>query len=67
MGFLAALAADLVKWGIEKLSAWAVKTWHMLSRRKEIQKQSEDSVKPLKDATTGDEIDKATDSTLGGL
>jgi hypothetical protein len=67
MSFLAALVADLVKWGLGKLFDLVSVAVKRMQRRSEVQKQAEDSVKPLKDAKSAEEIDRATDSTLGGL
>lgn len=52
-------------WG--KLVAWLSGIAARFKRQKEIEKEAEESVKPLKDAKTADEIDKATDSALDGF
>lgn len=67
MAFLAGLAADLVEWLLTKVWVAASALAEKLEKRSANKDAAQASVQPLKGAKTGDEIDKATDSTLGGL
>lgn len=53
----------ILEWITAKIASFVAK----LRRTKEVKKQSEESVIPLKEAKTADEIDSATDSTLSGF
>jgi len=67
MGFLAGLVADLAEWAITKGVTFLSALWSKLSNRTKVIDAAQASVQPLKDAKTGDAVDKATDSTLSGL
>lgn len=67
MTFLASLLAQIVEWLLSKGAAAITALISKLVKRKQIIDESQESVQPLKDATTGEQIDKATDSTLSGL
>lgn len=67
MTFLAALAANLVKWLLEKVGSFFFSLYQKLARRKQIESDAKASVQPLKDAKTPEEVDSATNSTLGGI
>lgn len=66
MTFLATLCAQLAEWLLSKGWTALSDLFAKLARRSEIQKEADTSVQPLKDAKTGDAVDKATDSTLNG-
>ncbi len=66
MAFLAGLAASLIEWLLQKGFVEVVQLEQMLAKRREIQTSATQSVQPLKNATTGDAIDKATSSALDG-
>lgn len=64
IGWIAQFVLDYV---FKKLWAWitnAIRTW---LRRKQIDKESKQSVEPLKKAQTAEEIDRATDDALDGF
>ena len=67
MNFLAAICTQLIQWALQKVGALIAAAYAKFKRREQIEKEADASVKPLKDAKTKDEIDKATDSTLGGF
>lgn len=50
-----------------KLAEWAAAYFQRLKRHKEIDREAEKSTQPLKEAKSGAEIDKATDSALDGF
>ena len=50
-----------------KLVAWVSGVAARLKRQKEVEKESQDSVQPLKDAKTADEIDQAARKSLDGF
>lgn len=64
MNFLATLGAKIVEFLLTKVWAWVSDVVSKIMRRKKIDEESADSVKPLKEAKTGAEIDKAADSAL---
>lgn len=64
MNFLAALGSKILEWFITKVWSWISDAVSKILRRKKIDEESADSVKPLKEAKTGAEIDKAADSAL---
>lgn len=64
MDLIAAVFAKIGEWLLSKLSAFVAAAIQTAIRRKKIDDASGDSVQPLKDAKTGDEIDKASDSAL---
>lgn len=67
MTFLAGLAAQLLEWLLTKLGGAIVSLWQKLAKRSAIEDSAKESVQPLKDAKTGEEIDNATKDTLGGI
>jgi len=67
MQFLVALAASLMKWIIEKAVIYFLALTKKLNRRKQVQEDAQASVRPLKDAITGEQIDAATDDALDKL
>lgn len=64
MNFLAAVVAQLAQWLLTKLFDLGKAFVDKMLRRKKIEDQANDSVEPLKEAKTGAEVDKATDSAL---
>lgn len=64
MSFLALVASHVVVTLLGAISGWFLKVLHSWLGDDKIKKQEQDSVQPLKDAKTGAEIDKATDSSL---
>ena len=66
MGFLSWLGKAVVGWLLEQLSQLVQGIVSKIQRNKKIDEQSEEAVKPLKEAESAEEIDKATDSALGG-
>lgn len=64
MAFLSALAADLIKWALGLLVAFIAAAVARAKRRKKIDDAARASVVPLKNATTGEAIDAATDDAL---
>ncbi len=66
MTFLASLAASLIEWLLQKGWVEIVHIEQILAKRKQITSDANASVEPLKNATTGDAIDSATDTTLNG-
>lgn len=67
MSFLVGLVADIAEWAITKGVTALSAILSKLANRKQVIADSQASVQPLKDATTGDAVDKATNSTLSGL
>lgn len=64
---LAGIGKFVLDWLLAKLLAFAGGLVRVLMRRKEVEKNAEESVKPIKDAVTEEEIDESTRDTLGGL
>lgn len=62
---LGSILADAVSSLASKASAAISKAVKVVLRRKAIDDAATASVKPLKGATTGEEIDKASDPALG--
>ena len=65
--FLKWITQTIVSVGLDKLIGLftsMIKSW---KAKKEIKQKAEDSMKPLNNAQTGDEIDEATDDALNGL
>jgi hypothetical protein len=54
----------ILNWLWGKLLAFLTLTTQKIIRKEEIKKEAEESVKPLEDAETADEIDKGADSAL---
>lgn len=52
---------------LTRIIEWATALFKKLSRRQEIQKQAEESVKPLVDAKTPEEVRDATKDALDGI
>lgn len=71
MTFLASVAGYVVTAILSALGGWLLKILHNqyqdVSQNKQAADQAQQSVQPLKDAKTADEISKSTDSALGGL
>lgn len=67
MQFLAALLAQLLERILSMIGSAAIAAWKRVARRKEIAKQADESVQPLREAKTGEEIDRASDSALDGF
>ena len=67
MNFLAAVVSQFFQWVVTSVGAWLKQVWAAAARKKEAKKQSEESVEPLKQAETGEEIDRATDDALDGF
>lgn len=69
--WLEAMASKLALqflWGLAgKVISFFMNLWARYRRQSEIKKQSEESVQPLKDATTAEEIDHASDDALSGF
>lgn len=57
----------VLDWLAAKVLAFVTGLYAISTRRKKVEKEAEESVKPIKDAETEKEIDDATDDTLGGL
>lgn len=57
------LGPIFLNWIYEKISVFVAK----MSRRKEVKEEAKESVKPLKDAKTAEEIDASTRDTLNNL
>lgn len=68
MSWVASLLLPLIEWLIEKeLIPWVKKDIGDFKKSEENQKSSDQSVQPLKDAKTGEEVDHASDSALNGF
>lgn len=67
MSFLAQVLAYLLQWVITRVGTALAALIQRDTHRTEVQKSAEESVKPLKDAVTGEAIDKAADDALNGL
>lgn len=67
MSFLAAVVAQFFQLLLTKVGEWLKKLWAAAARKKEAKEKSEQSVEPLKQAETADEIDQATDDALDGF
>lgn len=67
MTFLAGLVAKLLEYLVGDLVAWATTKYAAYQAKKAIEKAAADSVKKLKDAKTGKDIDDAAKDTLGGV
>ena len=57
MAFLTGLLADLAEWGIRKLVTWAKSFISKMENRSANQAQAAASVQPIKNATTGSQIE----------
>lgn len=64
---LTTIISNVVVAVLAALGGWLLKVLHIARQDAAIKQQEEASVQPLKDAKTATEIDKATDSSLGGL
>jgi hypothetical protein len=53
----------VLEWAYRKVARFFKKIF----RREEIKREAKESVKPLKEAQTGEEIDAATDDALSGM
>jgi hypothetical protein len=67
MSFLIGLAAQVLEWIISKVLATISKNRAQAALDQKAKDEAQQSVDALKNAKTGEEIDKATDSTLSGL
>ena len=67
MNFLALVVTQLVQWILTKLGTLLVATWQKFQRKQEIEHKAEESVVPLKNAQTAEEIDKASQSAVDGI
>lgn len=67
MSFLSWLGGLVLNFVWGKLTAFLTSLVAFLKRNKEIDDAAKESVKPLKNAQTGEEIDNATDDALGGV
>lgn len=67
MAFLNWLGSLVLTFVWNKVVAFVSATIAFLSRKQTIDTESQDSVKPLEGATTGEEIDKASDDALSGF
>lgn len=64
MSFLVGVCAQLGEWLLTKLVGLVQGLIEKMMLRKKIEDDAKDSVQPLKDAKTGDEIDAASDDAL---
>lgn len=64
MGFLVGLGKILIDFFLGRVLELAKKAYSDWQAKKAIEKAAHDSVQKLKDATTKEEIDAATDSAL---
>lgn len=79
MSFLASVLSKLGAWlltvafpiilelTLGKLKAWVMKIKLRTARRAAIKKEVTEAVQPMKDAVSGEEIDRATDSAMEKL
>lgn len=67
MAFLKSILALLVPLAMNWAKDQVLKLVARLTRRKEVQKQAEESVKPIEEAKTKEEIDASVKDTLSGL
>lgn len=71
MAFLSSVAGYVVTAMISAIFGWLLKVFHSwytnVYQNKQAADQAQQSVQPLKDAQSADDISKATDSALGGL
>jgi hypothetical protein len=67
MGILTWIGQFVLKYLLDKLSAWAAALIAKIKRKKQVTDESDASVQPLKDAKNAEEIDKSTDSALDGF
>ena len=67
MGILSWISKIFLEVIIGKIASFFANIWRFLSRKEEIKKQEQDSVKPLKDAKTAEEIDRAADDALNNF
>lgn len=67
MSFLSWVLKVVLDWAFTKLSAWVGGLVRFFKRKAEIEKQAEESVKPMEQAKTEKEIDSAAKDVLGGL
>lgn len=52
---------------VSAIVGWLSKVVHSWLQDRKTESEAKESVQPLKNAKTGEEIDKATDSALGGF
>lgn len=67
MAFLSGLLADVLEWVIGKLASWITGEVKAAQHNAEVGKEAEQSVQPLKDAKTPEQIDAATHDALDHL
>lgn len=64
---LATIGRFVLDWLLGKLTAWAGGLVRFYQRKAQVEKEAEESVKPIKDANTEKEIDSAARDLLGKL
>lgn len=64
---LTSIGRFILDYVITKLVTFFSELFKKLKNRKDVSDESKESVKPLKDAVSGDDIEKAAKDTLGGL
>jgi hypothetical protein len=67
LAFLSGIATKVIIAVGGMIIGWVAKMWHQAQKDKQTDSTAVSDHQPLKDATTGDEIDKATDSALDHL
>jgi hypothetical protein len=64
---LASIGKFVLDWLAAKVLAFLAGLYAIATRRKQVDREAEESVKPIKDAVTEKEIDESARDTLGGL
>lgn len=64
---LAGIGKIVLDWLFDKLSSLVAELVRFVQRKKQVEKEAEESVKPIKDAETEKEIDDAAKDLLGKL
>lgn len=67
MAFLSGLMKIALDWAFNKLTEWIGGLVRFYQRKAQVEKEAEESVKPIKDAQTEKEIDDAARDLLGKL
>lgn len=67
MSFLTGLLSSVLEWALSKFTSWIAALINTAKRQSQVDNEAQQSVQPLKDAKTPEEIDAATHDALDHL